>query len=97
MHTIFLSSTGVEKTYWNVQALSMYLLESESDSDDGIIANEVLTLSIEEMFVKKFCFIESAHSEQTAKMDRKLKVATESLDVGMEKDGLATSSMFPTC
>ena len=79
----------------NVGALSRYPMESESDSDDGIILNEVQTVSIEEMFVKHFCCVESTLSQQTTKILRKLQAAVESLHVGIKRNGSTTSSKFP--
>ena len=50
-------------------------MEAESDSDDGIIVNEVQTVSTEGMFVIKFCCEESTFCQQTAQIDSKLKAA----------------------
>ena len=38
----------------NVDALSSYPVELESDSNNGVIADEVQTVSVEEMYVSKF-------------------------------------------
>ena len=48
-----------DKNITKVDALIRYPLKSESDSDDGIRTNEVKTISIEAMFVNKFCCEES--------------------------------------
>ena len=48
---------------------------------------------MEEMLVHKFCCEESTISQQTTQTDSKLKGAIGSPDVGIEKDGLATSSI----
>ena len=55
-------------------------MKSESGSDDGIMANEIQSLALEEMFVKFFCE-ESTFSEQSTQRDNKLKPAIESVDV----------------
>ena len=82
---VFLSSTGVVKNNRNVDALSRYPVESEPHWDDGIIANEVQTVSMEEMSTNFGMMMESTLSQQITQIGSKLKAAIESLDVGTEK------------
>ena len=48
------------------------------------------------MFVNKFCCEEATLSQQTTQMNSKLKAAIGILDVGIKKDSLATSHVFPS-